>query len=175
MIHNDIRQATLEDAPAIAQIHVQTWQKAYRGQVPDTYLDTLDIVQRTKTWKKILLSGELKVFVADLKNDLVGFCTLGKSCDKDARKNTGEIGAIYIAPPVWRKGYGKKLIETAIDESKRMAFDTLTLWVLDSNTPAKLFYEQIGFRPDGTQKQENRTDFVLSEVRYCLTLKSQNI
>jgi hypothetical protein len=37
-----VRRATLDDAPAIARVHVAAWQRAYRGQMPDAVLDGLD-------------------------------------------------------------------------------------------------------------------------------------
>ena len=36
-----IRPATLEDAPAIARVHVDTWRTTYAGIVPDEHLAKL--------------------------------------------------------------------------------------------------------------------------------------
>ena len=37
-----VRRATVDDADAIGWIHVESWQVAYRGLVPDWYLGSLD-------------------------------------------------------------------------------------------------------------------------------------
>ena len=49
-----VRLATLADAEAIARVHVLTWQTAYRGLVPDDFLDALAIDRRTETWRNML-------------------------------------------------------------------------------------------------------------------------
>ena len=38
-----IRPAELDDAPAIAQVHVDTWRSNYAGMIPQAYLDSLKI------------------------------------------------------------------------------------------------------------------------------------
>ena len=36
-----VRLATAADVPAMGRLHVRAWQAAYRGHVPDDYLDGL--------------------------------------------------------------------------------------------------------------------------------------
>ena len=36
-----VRRATPEDAAGVAGVHVRSWQVAYRGLLPDDYLDGL--------------------------------------------------------------------------------------------------------------------------------------
>jgi hypothetical protein len=43
-----IRQAILEDAEAIAKVHVASWQAAYKGLMPAEFLASLS-VERRKT------------------------------------------------------------------------------------------------------------------------------
>ena len=38
----EIRRARPEDAEAVARVHVAGWRHAYRGLLPDDYLDGLD-------------------------------------------------------------------------------------------------------------------------------------
>ncbi len=47
-----VRKAKIEDATGIAEVHVLTWQCAYRGQIPDSYLDGLSIEKRTEGWRE---------------------------------------------------------------------------------------------------------------------------
>jgi hypothetical protein len=42
----DIRPARMQDAPEIAVVHVRSWQDAYRGLLPQAYLDGFDSAQR---------------------------------------------------------------------------------------------------------------------------------
>ena len=56
-----IRRPTVDDAPDIASIHVSAWQAAYRGIVPDAFLDALSVDQREARWSDWFggLLGEL--------------------------------------------------------------------------------------------------------------------
>jgi hypothetical protein len=50
----DIRTARMQDVPEIAAVHVRSWQAAYRGLLPQAYLDGLDPGQRTGQWEQVL-------------------------------------------------------------------------------------------------------------------------
>jgi hypothetical protein len=45
-----IRLATVQDADVLAAVQVRTWQVAYRGQIPQEYLDQRDPVRRQQGW-----------------------------------------------------------------------------------------------------------------------------
>ncbi|MFD0586338.1 hypothetical protein [Dactylosporangium darangshiense] len=49
-----IRRADVGDAAAIAHVHVQSWQSAYRGLITQDYLDGLDVGLRRQGWERIL-------------------------------------------------------------------------------------------------------------------------
>ena len=49
-----VRSATVADADEIAAIHVLSWQVAYRGLMPQEYLDGLDPAQRAERWRRHL-------------------------------------------------------------------------------------------------------------------------
>jgi RimJ/RimL family protein N-acetyltransferase len=98
-----IRPALLDDAASIATIHVEGWQEAYRGLMPQNYLNSLNISERQQLWQKRLDSpkSDQKTFVIETKNEVQGFSSFGRSRDFS---DLGEIYAIYIAPDWWRHG-----------------------------------------------------------------------
>jgi hypothetical protein len=49
-----IREASIEDAAAIADLHVRSWQAAYRGIVPDVILDGLSVEARRNFWTRTI-------------------------------------------------------------------------------------------------------------------------
>jgi len=53
------RIATQADARSIAEVQIETWQVAYRGQVPDEYLESLSIDRRETIWSQILAGSNL--------------------------------------------------------------------------------------------------------------------
>lgn len=49
-----VREARLQDAEAIAQVHVDTWRTAYRGIVPEDYIAKLSYKERERRWVQML-------------------------------------------------------------------------------------------------------------------------
>jgi L-amino acid N-acyltransferase YncA len=122
----EVRKATAEDASGIAFIHVRSWQVAYRGHMPDEFLDSLDVGKRANMWRELTQNPDKIVFVADdRKGNIVGFSALGPSRDTDADPNTAEVSAIYVHPEQWQKGIGRALLSTSLDEVRKREFDKL--------------------------------------------------
>ena len=167
-----IREAGLEDAAGIARVHVVTWQHAYRGQMPDDFLDSLSIAQRTQNWIALLSNSYPKAHtLVALDGDLVvGFCSVGASPNEDADEHCGELFAIYVDPLSMGKGVGSALIAEGVDKLHADGFTHATLWVLASNTPSLRFYEHQGWAADGATKTDALGAFVLNEVRYARDL-----
>lgn len=167
----DIRSATPSDAPAIASIHVHTWQCAYRGQIPDSYLESLSVKTRTLNWEKTLTDPKnTTVWVAVEGDQLLGFCHVGPTRDLDASAKIGELYAIYVHPSHLNQGIGTQLHTRGLATLKQQGFKQATLWTLTSNDRVKKFYELKGWQNDGATKSEPRDGFTLDQVRYRITL-----
>jgi hypothetical protein len=48
-----IREASFEDLPDVARIHVQSWKETYVGLVPRDYLDGMSVSARQRNWEAI--------------------------------------------------------------------------------------------------------------------------
>lgn len=168
-----IRQATKIDARAIAEVHVHSWQWAYRGLLPDDYLDRLSVDGRTRAHaERLAAETEGRTWVAEQEGQIVGFVTAGPSRDPDAAPQTGEVGAIYLRREATGKGIGRALFAHAIRDLRQCGYRQATLWVLDTNLGARRFYERAGWIADGTTKTEERPGALLREVRYRASLRS---
>src|SRR4029079_9382376 len=53
-----IRRATPEDAPAIAGIHVRSWQRDYADIIDPRFLAELDVSEREQKWRGWLGDGD---------------------------------------------------------------------------------------------------------------------
>ena len=170
----DIRAARMEDVPEIAAVHVRSWQAAYRGLLPQAYLDDLDPSQRIGQWKRILSAADWShggTLVADAGGRLSGFVSYGPARDDDAdSRQAGEIYAIYLMPAAWDEGIGRQLMAAALDRVGEAGFDQVILWVLDSNARARRFYEAGGWLADGAAKQDDSFGVPMTEVRYRKSL-----
>lgn len=97
----------------------------------------------------------------------MGFASAGASRDPDAAMaRVGELHTIYVHPDRWGTGTGGRLHDAAMRELARRGFGQVSLWVLDSNTRARQFYERRGWTPDGTVKHDERGGTPILEVRY---------
>jgi GNAT superfamily N-acetyltransferase len=165
--------ATQRDASQIAEIHVQTWQVAYRGLVPDDYLDALSVDQRAEAWRQILADSDLPctgAFVLECDAVVVGFVHVSPSRDDDAEAAIGEVTAIYVLADFWSRGVGRALMHCAVENLRDAGFTSATLWVLDANLRARRFYEAAGWASDGATQFSDRGTFSFSEVRYRRTI-----
>jgi GrpB-like predicted nucleotidyltransferase (UPF0157 family)/mannose-6-phosphate isomerase-like protein (cupin superfamily)/GNAT superfamily N-acetyltransferase len=156
-----IRHARDEDVWGIAEIHVRSWQAAYRGILPDVLLDGLSVSERESRWRSLLAAddGLWLTLVAERDGDLAGFCSVATpSRDVGTTKRTAEIGALHVDPRQWRQGAGGALLKAAFAELSERCFREATLWVLPANQAALAFYEQFGFEvEEGVEKHEERS------------------
>jgi GNAT superfamily N-acetyltransferase len=165
-----VRRAEPADAAPIAVVHVRSWQGAYRGLLPQEYLDGLEPAGRTERWRRALerdnwpAAGTL-VVVSD--GQVGGFANFGPTRDTDASgARVGEISAIYVLPEAWGTGLGRGLMAAALSQLAAGGYETAALWVLESNARARRFYARAGWTPDGSAKQEDIGGAPVTEVRY---------
>jgi ribosomal protein S18 acetylase RimI-like enzyme len=164
----DIRAATETDAPGVAEVQVAAWKAAYRGLMPDSLLDALSLVEREEIWQRVIAQQKFRLVVAEQGRKIIGFVNYGPCRDPDAVPGfAGEILAIYVDPEHWHKGIGQELLATALSGLESAGFKEAVLWVLDSNSLARIFYERAGFAFDGAAKSEMVGDnATLRDVRY---------
>jgi ribosomal protein S18 acetylase RimI-like enzyme len=161
-----VRPAILEDSRAIAEIHVRSWQAAYRDIVPPAFLDSLSIEQRERGWRQRLERDTSGTSVLEERGEVLGWVSAGPSRDADARSSTSELWAIYVAPEHWRRGAGQRLWDNAEAHLTRAGFLEVTLWVLKDNTRAIGFYRANGFTVDpGVEKAIELGGAEVIEVR----------
>jgi len=169
-----IRAATVRDAARIAEVHVRSWQTAYRGHMPAGYLDGLDPADRLPRWQQRLSEPDPagnEVLVADGQEGVCGFSSFGPSRDEDAEAGqVAEVRAIYLMPGILGTGVGRLLMTASVERLDHRGYRAVTLWVLAGNARARRFYELAGFRPDGAVKADDDLGFLLEEVRYRRSL-----
>jgi ribosomal protein S18 acetylase RimI-like enzyme len=167
-----IREATIEDAPRIAEIHVRAWQAAYRGHLSDAYLDGLRVEDRLEMHRRSLerSDSDRRTWVAEVEGGVIGFAVTGPSEDGDADDRTGEVYAIYVIPDKIGTGIGRDLFAHAVEDLRSRGFSAATLWVLETNELARRFYERAGWSFDGTTTREHVDCEMRPTVRYRVLL-----
>jgi ribosomal protein S18 acetylase RimI-like enzyme len=163
----------LEDAEELARLHIETWQSAYRGLVPDERLDTLSHEEFTGRWRgnieKVGNGRENRIAVE--AGRIAGFVSFGPSPDEGVDPTTtASIYGLYVHPSAWRSGVGRTLAGEAVARLTARGFQMVTLWTWERNERARRFYERVGFAYDGTSVLSDRFRVPLVEVRYCREL-----
>ena len=140
-----IRLATVEDAMAIARVHVDSWRTTYRGILSEDYLRSLSYEQRSVSWRRGLSEGTEFVYVAvDDTGQVVGFASGGPEREGKAVYR-GELYAIYLLANAQRKGFGRQLLLAVARHLYEQGISGMLVWVLAEN-PARHFYEAMGGR-----------------------------
>jgi GNAT superfamily N-acetyltransferase len=141
-----VRRATVDDAEAIERIRVETWRATYRGLLPDTLIDQLQLnVQRRRERLRSPSPSEIN-FVAEDGVDVVGYAFAGPERSHDP-EYPGEVYAIYVLPAAQGKGHGRALIRECARELAAGGMTSMLIWVLRENQIGRGFYVRIGGTP----------------------------
>src|SRR5262245_18479403 len=99
MASTAIRYAEPGDAEAIGRVHVHTGQAAYRGLLPDDYLDAQDPGEQAARWSDTLSApepgGGQTVLLLEIGDELAGIASIERARDEPSAE-TGELGMLNI-------------------------------------------------------------------------------
>ena len=112
---------------------VDLWRKC-NLVVPQN--DPVEDIQR-----KLVFQPDL-FFVALLDGKVIGSIMVGYEGHR------GWLNYLAVLPEHQRRGYGRKLVEKAVDELKRLGCLKINLQVRRSNVSVVEFYKHLGFKDD---------------------------
>lgn len=149
-----VRRANAEDAAEIANVHLNCWREAYRGLLPQEYLDQLPLTfkNRMNFWKRASSDRTKALFVAEAKEGLVGFAAFSHPRETSL-KTHGELGAIYLFEKFKGQGVGAALLKMGMQQLISWNYTQAYCWVLEGN-PTIQFYEKSGAVQNGMQKSD---------------------
>lgn len=152
---NNVRVARLDDAPAIAELHVASSRTTYKGIFSDTFLDSLSVDKRKQSWKETLAIPEpnsVTLVACNVDGSIVGFVSGG--AERTGRLGyEGELYAIYLLQLAQRQGLGTLLVQHFVRELRARGFGSMAVWVLAAN-PFRKFYEALGGKVVAEQQIE---------------------
>jgi GNAT superfamily N-acetyltransferase len=138
------RTATIEDAPAIADLHARSWRATYRGSYRDEYLDGPVHEDRLTVWTARFTDPPPNQFIvlAEEDGEIVGFaCAYG---GHDTEWGSF-LDNIHADPQRHGEGIGAGLFVAVVDWCREHYPEQgLYLRVLERNTNARRFYERLG-------------------------------
>lgn len=140
-----LASATSDDAAAIAELHAESWRNAYRGMLPNQYLDQDIFADRAAFWKERFeasMPARRLILKAASQDTLDGFvCVL-----LDAEPSWGtRLDNLHVRPQLKGHGIGYALFKAAREWIARVApAEPMHLWVVEANHAARRFYDRQG-------------------------------
>lgn len=159
-----LRDATADDAEAIAALHTANWRAAYADILDPAYLAGPIEADRRAVWHERLTSpaSDLEIAVAESDGAIIGFASLFHEREPAWG---GFVDNLHSAAAVRGRGVGKALL---IDAARRVAAQDpqkgLYLWVFERNEGAVGFYRALG--ADIAERLTSDWDKAPDEIRY---------
>ncbi len=148
-----IRDATIEDAPAICDL--------YNALIPTTttaWTESLEPLEQREAWFRKQGEARYPVLVADVDGVVVGYCSYG-SFRGDGKwpgyRFTVEH-TIHVDRAHWGTGVGRVLMQALIERARAAGLHVMVGAVDSENAASLRFHEQLGFTTVATMPQVGR-------------------
>ena len=146
-----VRDATEADKPALVALQLASWRDAYRGVLPDAYLDGSLAADLRDRWAArdlgqtvTLIAGEADGFVC---------CLLDRT--------PPYVDNLHAHPARRGAGTGGALMAALFARLRDMGHEAVALTVLEGNAGARRFYARLG----GTEGATRPTELMGHPVR----------
>ena len=146
-----LRDATLDDAEAIARIYIESWNTGFADHLPPRGLTAGEVSR----WRRDLADALVRWRVAVDDGVVVGFAGIGPSRDP-VDPSLGELDTVAVSPDHWRRGVGRALMVDALEGLRSAGFASAVLWTLVDYPRGDAFYRSTGWRPDGRIRDSGR-------------------
>lgn len=140
------------DATAIADLHADSWRRAYRGFLSDSYLDHAVQADRAGVWRRRFQEPDPRLItvtvVGEADGKLQGFAH--SIADDDPQWGT-LLDNLHVRHDVRRLGIASRLMaETGAWLEANGHGGGVYLWVIERNHTARRLYDAVGGRPVGS-------------------------
>ncbi len=187
----EIREMTPADIEGVARARIQGWRHAYRGLVPQDYLDgmrpelfaaRLRAARPGEPADRVHLVAHARgrgvigwahpgVYRPDLRIDEPPG---GAGTTEEAREGScGELCALYLVPEFIGTGVGRALMDSSLRWLAGQGHRRLRLWVLRENAIGRRFYDRGGLAADGAARTDVIAGTPVEEVRYAAELDDE--
>lgn len=134
-----IREATVADTPALARLHVMTWNATYAPLM----MNGPSVGIRESQWRDAFgrQDGSWFCFVVERPDgELVGFA---KGKRSDHPEFAGELNKIYVLPEYQRVGLGRRLLGHVVD--RFLSEGVSSMWLFgDARNPSSRVWVALG-------------------------------
>lgn len=181
-----VRKATIQDAPSVARVFIDTWQDTYAAILPIERLSVMSKQVQTQAWtsriqqmNSVYKSTDQVVVATNIHNKVIGFgdCGLNRRMQYPYK---GEVFTLYVHPDYQGYGAGRKMLVKLFRHLMQNHFTSVLVWALRDN-PNRHFYSSLHGEIVG-ERTSNYWGASIIEVAYAwsdlskwaLTMKSKN-
>lgn len=133
--------ATLKDLPKIVEIYNSTIPS--RLVTADT--EPVTIESRVNWFNEHNPKSRPLWMVSNMHNEVVGWVSFQSFYGRPAYAATVEV-SIYLDTAMRGKGYGKEILQYAIDTAGQLGIKTLLGFIFAHNLPSLRLFENLGFQ-----------------------------
>ena len=148
-----IRLAVPSDAQDMAEVHMRSWEVAYKGILPDEYIREKNAT-RHDLYARVITEENETSYVIQYGGKTIGIMCVAPPQDKELT-DCHELHYIYLHPDYFQRGIGTQAMEFACNIARSLRKTGFVLWVLEKNTGSIQFYKKCGFVADGGSWERN--------------------
>lgn len=153
-----VREATLEDWQAVRDARLAALREAPYAFASTAEREAAYSEQRWQAWTQV--SGRGVLYLAEV----AGLPEPAGIAGVVVADGAADLVAMWVRPAARGQKVGQALIEAAAEWARSRGFDTMYLWVTESNAPARRLYERCGFTMTG-ERQPLPSDPALPEIK----------
>ena len=153
-----VRRAMPDDAPAMAEVFVESWRSTYPGLLPEKALLRMTSERLTPRLVARLSSAtrnDVQLVAERVGGGIIGLAQAGLVLDKglqiDNDAVTSEIYTLYVAPEAQGEGAGALLLSGLLDRLRSRGHANCVAWMVERNV-SRFFYEHMGARKIATRR-----------------------
>lgn len=139
----NVEKSKKEDCKKIVEFITKTWNETYKGIINDEFLDGLSKTEEKRYINAINNFDEEKnmQYVIKEDNKIIAFLKLSKI--NEDNKEAIELQALYVLKDYQNNGIGKYLIQTALEETRKLGYKKMIIGCLEGNK-SNDFYKKMG-------------------------------
>ena len=140
----NIEKSKKNDCKALVEFITKTWNETYRGIVNDEFLDSLKKTEEKRYNSFINYFDEKNNIKYIIKKDskIIAFLKLIEGREEKDKKYI-ELQSLYVLKEYQNNGIGKRLIQKAFEESKKLGYKKMFIGCLEENKSNE-FYKKMG-------------------------------
>jgi RimJ/RimL family protein N-acetyltransferase len=171
-----IRQATPDDADAIAELHMRSAEVGFTNIFAGSDLAMSREELAADWWERLQHDARLNrsTLVAESDEQIVGVLIAGPDPYDSA---VGRVSRLYIDPQTWSQGVAGQLLDACITRLRELRCRVATAWIMEPNLRAQAVVERLGAKRTGarqpTCERATADPGGVEDVEYELLLNSE--